>query len=55
MIFDSDNKPEIQYPCLWEYKVIGEDEFAMRQAIAELLSELDYEVTFSRSSRYLIK
>lgn len=27
-------KPEIEYPCLWQYRLIGEDEAAMRAALA---------------------
>jgi len=27
-------KPEIHYPCQWQYRVIGEDRAAMHQAIA---------------------
>ena len=35
----SDNKcrPEIHYPCPWQYRLIGEDEAAMRAALAECL------------------
>ena len=51
MLFDSNSKPELQYPCPWEYKVIGESESAMRRAIAEIFMELDHAVAFSHSSR----
>ena len=27
-------KPEIHYPCQWQYRIIGEDRAAMHQAIA---------------------
>ena len=32
----SDNKcrPEIHYPCPWQYRLIGEDEAAMRAALS---------------------
>lgn len=32
-----DQKPEINYPCDWTYKVIGEDEIKIREAIDNLL------------------
>ena len=31
---DECRKPEIAYPCLWQYRLIGEDEAAMRAALA---------------------
>ncbi len=50
-MFDLNQKPVLDYPCPWEYKVIGEDEFAMRRAIDEVFSELEYEVSYSHASR----
>jgi uncharacterized protein len=51
VFFDWDNKPELEYPCAWEYKVIGADQFAIRQAVAEIMGELEYEVSLSHFSR----
>ena len=31
---DECRKPEIEYPCLWQYRLIGEDEAALRAALA---------------------
>ena len=28
-------KPDIKYPCSWEYKVIGKDQDALKEAIRE--------------------
>lgn len=42
---------ELDYPCRWIYKIIGEDEKKMRQAVAGTLSELTYNVSYSRSSK----
>ena len=28
------NKPKIEYPCPWQYRIIGEDAVAMRKALA---------------------
>jgi putative lipoic acid-binding regulatory protein len=30
-------KPEITYPCQWQYRIIGEDRAAMRAAITSLV------------------
>ena len=51
MFFDWDRKPQLQYPCAWEYKVIGADQFAIRQAVADIMGDLDYDVTLSHFSR----
>ena len=51
MIFDWNSKPELEYPCAWEYKVIEADQFAIRQAVAEIMGDLDYDVTLSHFSR----
>ncbi|HSW46616.1 MAG TPA: DUF493 domain-containing protein [Phycisphaerae bacterium] len=48
---DSADRPSIEYPCPWEYKIIGQDQFAMRQAVAGLLDDIEYTITFSHFSR----
>ncbi len=30
------DKPEIEYPCEWEYKIIGHSEDSLRQAVASI-------------------
>lgn len=32
-------RPEILYPCLWPYQVIGSDEQALRAAVLEVIGE----------------
>jgi putative lipoic acid-binding regulatory protein len=44
-------EPEIDYPCRWSYKIIGDDEKAIRIAIAEIVAHRDHDVELSRSSR----
>ena len=51
MFFDWNSRPELQYPCAWEYKVVGADQFAIRQAVADIMGELEYEVSLSHFSR----
>ncbi len=44
-------RPEIEYPCVWQYKVIGMDGQALREAIAGYLGDVPYSVSDSRVSR----
>jgi putative lipoic acid-binding regulatory protein len=52
MISGSENKrPQIDYPTVWEYKLIGKDVDKLLKAVEEVLPGLDYEVKFSNVSR----
>ncbi|XOF34001.1 MAG: DUF493 domain-containing protein [Candidatus Electrothrix sp. YB6] len=42
--------PDIQYPCVWLYKIIGTDRTAMRAIPAEQLSDAPCSLSDSRSS-----
>jgi putative lipoic acid-binding regulatory protein len=44
-------RPVVEYPCRWEYKTIGLDEVLMRAAIAEIMADLEHELSYSRNSR----
>ena len=44
-------RPKIEYPCKWEYCVIGKEEAPLRQAVSEALKGADYNLSFSRSSK----
>ena len=46
-----DQKPEIKYPCDWTYKVIGEDEIKIRDAIYHLLGSTGHISKVSSSSK----
>jgi putative lipoic acid-binding regulatory protein len=46
-----DERPEIAYPCRWEYKAIGSDREMMETAILEIVEDLDYTLDFSNASR----
>ena len=50
-MFERPSRPVIEYPCPWEYKVIGENESAMRQAVADVMIDINHKVTFSHTSR----
>lgn len=45
------DKPHIDYPCAWEYRLIGEDEERMRAAVAEILGEARYMLTLANRSQ----
>lgn len=52
MILDSNSeRPEINYPCNWEYKVIGRDVEKMLAAIENAALGLEYDVTPSNISK----
>lgn len=50
---DADQKIVWTYPCEWTYKVIGYQETAIRQAISEVVTDKNFEVSFSNQSRTL--
>ena len=43
-------RPEIVYPCLWHYKVIGKDPEAIREAIHTACAPFPVLISTSRSS-----
>ena len=51
MILDSNKKPEIDYPCEWSYKIIGNNIEKMLEAIKLAVSGLNYDVTPSNISK----
>jgi uncharacterized protein len=51
-----DRKAKIDYPCVWQYKVIGMDQQAIEAAAVELLGDSPYSLSASKKSgtgRYL--
>jgi putative lipoic acid-binding regulatory protein len=52
MILDSNSeeKPKIEYPCEWGYKVIGKDKDKLKVCIFEVMGERDYEAKDGNSS-----
>jgi putative lipoic acid-binding regulatory protein len=55
----NNRKPVVEYPCLWGYKVIGQEETSMRGAVRECLDtclqpnsgDREFELGLSRSSK----
>jgi hypothetical protein len=52
MVFNTENKkPQIDYPCKWPYKIIGDSVDKMIKAVEEVVADLEYEITPSNISR----
>jgi len=45
------DKLKIQYPCEWDYTVIGADETLLRKAVAECCCGKEHKVEFSKKSK----
>ena len=43
-------KPKIDYPCLWEYKVIATDFLQIREVVSDHLGDAPYSLTESNTS-----
>jgi putative lipoic acid-binding regulatory protein len=51
MILDSNSKkPNIEYPCNWDYKVIGTDVDEMIKMIEQSVAGMDYKISSSNVS-----
>ena len=51
MIFNPENKkPQIDYPCKWPYKIIGDSVEEMINAVEEVVVGLEYDLTPSNIS-----
>lgn len=48
---NNDKRPEIEYPCEWSYRVIGNDVDKILKAIDEASSGLEYDVIPSNISK----
>ncbi|QDU65976.1 YbeD family protein [Engelhardtia mirabilis] len=46
-----DREPEIQYPCMWSYKVMGVDPDQLRKAVRFVVGSIEHELTDSNRSR----
>jgi len=47
---NSCEKPEIEYPCEWGYKIIGKDKTALQTAIFDVVGERAYVTKGGNSS-----
>ena len=51
IINDSKEKLELEYPCSWCYKLIGNEEEAIEKAIHDIINEREYKLKQSNSSK----
>lgn len=52
MILDSNSeRPQIEYPCEWSYKIIGDNIEKIIETIENAASGLEYEITPSNISK----
>ena len=45
-------KPEIDYPCTWAYRIIGPDELRMRDAVRQIIGDLEHSLTLGLESAH---
>lgn len=45
-----DQKPEINYPCAWSYRVIGSDETRLRAVILEVIGDAQHSLRLANES-----
>lgn len=45
------NRPKIDYPCEWEYLIIGVNEELLKSAATEILNGRKYEISVSKTSK----
>lgn len=48
--YSCQQKPEIHYPCVWLYKVIGKDKDAVREAVYNICNGKETTFSYSHSS-----
>lgn len=47
---DKKQKPQLDYPCLWIYKVIGTNENSLKSAVGEIIEGRECRISLSRQS-----
>lgn len=48
--YSCSQKPEIEYPCRWLYKVIGEEKDAIKEAVYHICKGKELTYSYSHSS-----
>ncbi len=49
-INEVNQKLELDYPCQWRYKLIGQDADMIKQAVKEIILEREHTIDFSNTS-----
>ena len=50
MTENKERKLNLDYPCVWIYKIIGTDQEAMKSAVHEIIRDRSCSINLSRSS-----
>ena len=50
MTENKENKLDLTYPCVWIYKIIGQNLEEMKFAIHEIIGDRSFSITLSRTS-----
>lgn len=45
------DKPILEYPCQWTYKIIGSKRESLEQAVGEIMGSQSYDLSFSNWSK----
>ncbi len=48
---ESDKKLELEYPCNWCYKVVGESEEKIKEAVKDTIDQREHKLTSSKTSK----
>ncbi len=51
IINDSKEKIELEYPCNWCYKVIGNDKSGIQSAVKDVIDQREHTLTHSNASK----
>jgi uncharacterized protein len=43
-------KPIINYPCVWSYRIIGQDDQVLRNAVSNALGDEEHQISFANKS-----
>lgn len=44
-------KQKIEYPCFWEYKIIGQNQKILEAVVAEVVNDREYDLVVSKKSK----
>ena len=43
-------KPIINYPCVWSYRIIGQDDQLLRNAVSNAVGDKEHQISFANQS-----
>ena len=44
------NKPIINYPCVWSYRIIGQDDQLLRNAVSNAVGDKEHQISIANKS-----